>query len=353
MCFLPNTMRAWIAAVTLPFIGVVASPPVTPTITLSNGIAMPMLMLGTPSCRKGDAECVNGTVDAITVGLPLGFAGIDTANHYNNQVGVGEGIRRSGVLRESIFVSSKVEACNNSYARLGHCAEDTRALFMQNLDELNLSYVDLMLLHSPTSTLGGDHVYPGPDFGAPSCDCKAPAACQAMQEQWQTLEGLYKEGRARAIGVSNYCLACLDCLVLGNATVTPMVNQIRLHAGMDVFSRSDSLPSACVARGIVPQAYSSLGSGASSVLHSNLTKAIGLAHGVSPAQVALRWLQDHSISSVTAVSAAHPQYMLEDLAIFNWTLTIDERARVDIATFANEDPVKNMCVEQATLGLLI
>merc|ERR1712060_887963 len=127
-------------------------------------------------------------------------------------------------------------------------------------------------------------------------------------------------------------------------SITPMVNEIRIHAGMDVFSDPASLPRECLKRGIVPQAYSPLGSGNSSILHANLTQAIGRAHNVSSAQVALRWLQEHNVPSITQVSAKHPEYMQEDVGIFDWKLHPDEIAMLDAASFANDDPVKEMCI---------
>lgn len=121
-----------------------------------------------------------------------------------------------------------------------------------------------------------------------------------------------------------------------------MVNQIMLHVGMDVFKRPDRLVKTCQERNIVLQAYSPLGSGSSAVLKSNLTNAVGQAHGVSSAQVALRWLASHGVGIVTR--ATKEQYMREDLATWNWTLSADEMMRLDIATFANESSVKTMCL---------
>ena len=314
----------------------------TNSVKLSNGVELPLLIFGTPSCGGSSAnKCSAGTADAVAAALPLGFSGIDTAAHYNNQAGVAEGLRRSGVARSSVFIGSKVEACNNSFVRLGHCYADTKKIFMQNLAELNTSQVDLMLLHAPTSTGGGSIVYPG-FSGSPPCDCSAAQACSAMQEQWSAFEELYKAGKARAIGVSNYCPACLDCLAK-NSSVTPMVNQIRIHVGMDALVRPAALPAECLKRGIVPQAYSPLGSGSSLVLGAAALKSVGHTHGVSTATVALRWLAQHGIPSITSASASQTGYMKEDLAIFNWTLSDEELKHLDAGTFANETTMKDMC----------
>ena len=258
-----------------------------PTIRLPNGVEMPMLQMGTPSCRQSGGECEAGAARAVALALSLGFTGIDTANHYRCQRGVAQGIAAAGGAQP--WVTSKVEACNTSFVPLGQCAAGTRAVFLENLRLLNRSSVDLMLLHAPTGT--GDGVYPGPAFGNPPCDCAAAPACAAMQRQWSAMEQLYHEGRARAIGVSNYCEACLDC-INRTASIAPMVNQIMAHAGMDSFSNSPSaapsLIAECRRRGIVPQAYSPLGGG--SVLRAEQLVAIATAHNASTAQVALRWL---------------------------------------------------------------
>jgi 2,5-diketo-D-gluconate reductase A len=323
----------------------------TPTVTLSNGVEMPLLLFGTPSCLYGkapgtpaDPACVQGAEDAVALALPLGFVGIDTAAHYGNQAGVAKGIARAGVARADVWITSKIEACNNSFVRLGHCANDTRAVFEKNLASLASDKIDLMLLHAPTSTGGmGGSVYPNLGH-TPPCDCAAADACEAMQQQWAVLEELYTAGKARAIGVSNYCVACLDCLAK-TSTVTPHVNQIRIHAGMDALTRPEALPQQCLARKIVPQAYSPLGGGSANVLGDALLKEIGVAHGgVSTAQVALRWLTQKHVPAITSAKASQTAYMKEDLAIFNWTLTAAEVSRIDAASFANETTQKGMCL---------
>jgi len=197
-----------------------------PTVKLSNGVEMPLLLFGTPSCGKPEPNSCAGNATsgaglAAKEALTLGFTGVDTAHHYMNQRGVAAGIKASGASR--VWVTSKIEACNNSFVRWGHCGADTAARFEDNLAQLGATSVDLMLLHAPTGTSAS--VYPIPPR-SPSCNCSSPAACAAMQEQWAVLEKMYKAKKARAIGVSNYCTACLDCIA-AKSTVTPHVNQIR------------------------------------------------------------------------------------------------------------------------------
>lgn len=163
-----------------------------------------------------------------------------------------------------------------------------------------------------------------------------------MRSQWAAMEDLYRDGKARAIGVSNYCEACLECLV-GNSSITPHVNQIRIHAGMDALVRKGGLPAYCSSRGIVLQAYSPLGGGSGAVLENAMLKEIATAQNASTAQVALRWLLQHQIPSITYASASSKAYLVDDLRMFQIRLLPRDMQRIDGSTFANESPVKAMC----------
>ena len=172
------------------------------------------------------------------------------------------------------------------------------------LAALQLDYVDLILLH------GASH------RGAGKCDAKA---CAADAEQWRAYERFYKQGKAKAIGVSNYCQSCFDCLLgKGNATVVPAVNQIQVHVGMG--DDPSSLLSYCSAKGIVVQAYSPLGDG--NLVKDKSLAQVGAAHGKSGAQVALKWLVDKGLAVVT--KADDPTYLAEDIDLFSWNLTAAE-----------------------------
>jgi diketogulonate reductase-like aldo/keto reductase len=310
-----------------------------PMVPLSNGVLMPFLHFGTPSCPLTPGQCSNDTAKAVYLANQIGFLGIDTANHYHNQLGIREGLSK---VTQKPWITSKIEACNNSYVRLSNCSHDTARIFDQNLDELGVEYVDLMLLHAPTSTKGGDSVYPGPYFNAPACNCSDPIACKAMQEQWSVMEKYYKLNKSKAIGVSNYCSACLDCIA-ATASITPHINQIEVHVGMG--TDPGGIVSLCRSRGIAPQAYSPLGSGSASVLQSNVTVEIGKRHNVSSAQVALRYLLQLGIPAITSASYKDTDYMKEDLAIFNWTLTNDEMLMLsNVRLKPIESPVKTMCI---------
>jgi hypothetical protein len=154
----------------------------TPT-THSHAILIPFCLLHPSRSPYRVWFFIQGV--AVSQALPLGFTAIDTAHHYMCQTGVAAGIKEAGVARDKVWITTKVEACNNSYVRLEHCSDDTMDRFEDDLQRLNTGYVDLMLLHAPTSTAGGENVYPH------LCECSSPAACVPMQQQWAILESMY------------------------------------------------------------------------------------------------------------------------------------------------------------------
>jgi diketogulonate reductase-like aldo/keto reductase len=173
-----------------------------PTVTLNNGIKMPLVALGTWQYDDATAE------KAIKLALPLGFTHIDTAESYKNQKGVGKAL--VGVKRDSYFLTTKTLPCSGKTEAA--CYAQTMSDFNGDLKDLGVDYVDLILLH------GASH------RGEGKCDA---AACTKDLGQWKAYQDMYKQGKAKAIGVSNYCVSCFDCL-LGqpNVTVVPAVNQV-------------------------------------------------------------------------------------------------------------------------------
>eukprot|EP00041_Stephanoeca_diplocostata_P008766 m.130316 g.130316 ORF g.130316 m.130316 type:complete len:333 (-) comp17466_c0_seq22:137-1135(-) len=310
----------------------------TPTVQLSNGVDMPLIALGmgpwchTPKCPPPQGpcgDCYNNTEATADVLLAFkqGFAAVDTALGYGNQQGVGVAVNDLG--RENIFLQTKVPVCTGD--NVTACAEQTFANVQLDLDALNVSFVDSILLHSPPTGHGS----------MKGQACAPGILCDLAVAQWTTLEHIYEAGKARSIGVSNYCQRCLECLQ-NRTTVVPMVNQIQYHAGMPG-ADPDGLISYCKTRGIEPQAYSPLGNYAThSLLHANITAAIGRAHGVSPAQVGLRWVLQNNVSLV--VAADNQTYLREDQAIFNWSLTDAEMDELNTQAFAPEGPTRGSCV---------
>jgi len=249
-----------------------------PNSTLNNGVQMPMLSLGTWQYSSSTAE------STVSLGLKLGFNHIDTANDYNNQVGVGKAL--AAYSRDSYFLTTKVPSApsdSRSYA-------ETVKYLQQDLDQLGLKYVDLVLIHfPPTGNV---------------------AHCGAMKEAWRAMEDFYKAGKARAIGVSNYCISSFEC-ILPSATVVPAVNQVEYHVGMGVDPAG--LKSYCDSKGIVLQAYSPLGDGTDELITGDLVSGIGAAHNKTGAQVSLRWVLENGVPLST--KSTSEKHLKEDLEI--------------------------------------
>merc|ERR1712099_81997 len=182
-----------------------------------------------------------------------------------------------------------------------------------NLDQLGLDFVDLVLLHYP----------PMNPFGK----------CKTMQEQWKAMEDFYKAGKAKAIGVSNYCPSSIEC-IMKTATVTPAVNQVQYHVGMGV--DPIGVKSASEKYGIHLQAYSPLGNDESDLISGGLVTSIGSHYDKTGAQVAMRWIQENGVSLTTKTTKT--SHMQEDLDVFNFELTSADKATLDAATRPSGKP---------------
>lgn len=259
-----------------------------PTIKLNNGVEMPMISIGTWQYNSSTAEAT------VKLALKVGFNHIDTANDYGNQDGVGRALQ--GVDRASYFLTTKVPPANG--------ATTTKNL-QDDLDQLGLAYVDLMLVHFPPFLNN----------------------CKTMQDQWKAMEAFYNAGKAKAIGVSNYCVSSLKCIA-EVATVTPAVNQISFHVGMG--TDPAGLKSYCDSKGIRAQAYSPLGDGTSELITGALVTGIGKAHNMTGAQVSLRWLIENGIPLSTKTTKE--SHLQQDLGIFGFSLEDTEKSQLDTAT---------------------
>ncbi|MBM9432201.1 aldo/keto reductase [Flaviflexus equikiangi] len=217
------------------------------TLTLNTGHPMPQLGYGTYKIAPED------TVRAVRLALDAGYRHIDTAQMYGNEAEVGEAIATSGIPRDEIFLTTKLNNTN-------HRAEDARSSFAQSLEDLRTDYVDLFLIHWPLPTLyGGDFL-----------------------STWKVLEEFFADGRARAIGVSNFLPEHLDVLLEGSETV-PAVNQIEIHP----YFTNEASRRANADAGIITQAWSPLGRGA--VLDDPAIVEIAERRGITPAQAVLAW----------------------------------------------------------------
>lgn len=286
-----------------------------PTIGLRNGVKMPLIAAGSGAYNNDEA------FSSFSAALKVGFTAVDTAHEYGNQEGTGRAIRT--VDRERVFVETKVPGCMTDPKSLNPfaCYSDTTKILDKNLQSLNLSYVDLVLIHYP----------PAPSWIFRSCS-NFTGACEMVRRQWKAMEEFYKAGKARAIGVSNYCPSCFACL--DYADIFPMVNQIEYHLGMGLDPKG--FMTYAKRHDMVIQAYGSLGNppldprdpGPSPViLHGNTTTRIGLAHNKTSVQIALKWLVAQGIPAVT--KSSNPKHLAEDLDLWSFNLTSEETAALN------------------------
>ncbi len=245
-----------------------------PTIELNDGTKIPQLGFGVFQIDPGE------TAEAVRTALDIGYRHIDTAEMYQNEAGVGQGIRDAGVDRGDVYITSKL---NNGF----HKPDDARRAFDGTLSELGFDYVDLFLIHWPLPTLyDGDFV-----------------------STWQTLEEFKRDGRARSIGVSNFQVAHLERLAKETDTV-PAVNQIEVHP----YFANDEVRAYGQKHGIVTEAWSPIAQGA--VLDDQVVEGIADATGKSPAQVVLRWhIQRGDIVFPKSVTPRADQGELRDLRL--------------------------------------
>lgn len=255
------------------------------TLQLNSGRHIPLLGFGTWKLKDGQE-----VKDAVTTALKIGYRHIDTAAAYENERGVGQAIRDSGLPRSHVFVTTKIW---NDDIRNGHDAviEACHA----SLERLGLSHVDLLLLHWPI--VGKD------------------------REAWKALEHLYHEGKARSIGVSNYLAHHLDALLQPGVAVIPMVNQIEFHP----YLLQPALAAACRKRGIIREAWSPLMQGKVNEVPEIME--IARQHGKTPAQIVLHWGLQHQV--VTLPRSANPKHIAENASLFDFELSPADIAVLD------------------------
>jgi len=306
-----------------------------PTVRLRNGVEMPLLAAGVWQYNDTEAEA------SVSAAIKSGFAMVDTAYDYHNQVGVGKAITSSGVKRTKLFVETKVPGCGLDPAvSVFKCYNDTKKVLEEDLKLLGLSYVDLVIIHFPP-------------LGAMITRTCRPV-CSEIRDQWRALEEFYEAGKARAIGVSNYCPSCFACLD-SKAKVYPMVNQIGYHIGMG--PDPSGFRSLADKKGVVLQAYSPLGNTPwrkgpnSEILKGNLTSSMAQAHGKSTIQVALKWLVQHGVAAVT--KSSNPKHLAQDLDLWSWNLTDTEMEKADKAKISGLPSFScNFADEQASQLLI-
>jgi diketogulonate reductase-like aldo/keto reductase len=257
-----------------------------PNVTLNNGVEMPILGFGVFQVPD-PAECERSVRDAIDVGYRL----LDTAASYGNEDAVGTAIRSHGIDRGELFVTTKLWVQDASYER-------AKAAFERSMDKLQLDYLDLYLIHQPY----------GDVYGA-----------------WRAMEELYRAGRIRAIGVSNFYPDRLVDFVLHNE-IAPAVNQIEIHP----FHQQVDAQAVLAEYKVQPEAWGPFAEGKNGLFTNDVLEQVANKHGKSVAQVVLRWLTDRNIVAIP--KSVRKERMAENLAIFDFDLD-----QADLAAIATLD----------------
>lgn len=254
------------------------------TMTLNNGVQMPILGFGTYQISD-PMTCERCVIDAAGMGYRL----FDTAQAYGNEEAVGAGIKKCGVPREELFITTKVWF--KSYE-----ADAAKTSLQESMSKLGVDYLDLVLLHWPF----------GNTYAA-----------------WRVLENMYKAGVIRAIGVSNYAPSQLIDLISFNEVV-PAVNQIETH----LLAQQHELHALMQKYGVAHQAYAPFGQGRADEMFSlPIVKEIAEAHGKSAHQVALRYLAQRDIAVIP--KSTHAERMAENKDIFDFALTEAEMVKLE------------------------
>ncbi|CAL9617789.1 aldo/keto reductase [Streptomyces sp. enrichment culture] len=271
-----------------------------PSLTLNNGVSMPQLGFGV--WQVPDAEAA----EAVGTAIEAGYRSIDTAAVYENERGTGQAVKASGLPREELFVTTKLWNSEQGY-------DSTLRAFDASLERLGLDYVDLYLIHWPVP------------------------ARDAYVDTYKAFEKILADGRARAIGVSNFLPEHLERLMDATSTV-PAVNQIELHpqlaqAGARTFHER---------HGIATEAWSPLGQGRG-LLEVPAVAAVARKHGRTPAQVVLRWhLQ---LGNVVIPKSVTPSRIRENIEVFDFELDGE-----DMAAFAALDEGRRLGPDPAAFG---
>ena len=275
---------------------------VAPSITLNTGASMPLMGFGTFQIAEHDQCC-----ECVAAAVRAGYRLVDTAQAYGNEAAVGEGIRQSGIVRDELFVTTKLWF--KSYEE-----KDARAQMEASLERMGVDYFDLALLHWP--------------FGN-------------YYAAWRVLESMCEEGLLRAVGVSNFTPAQLLDLVEFNRII-PAVNQIETH----LYAPQRELHGIMNELGIAHQAYAPLGQGRANQMFSEAAVTrIAEKHGKTPQQVALRFLMQSAISVIPrTTSSAH---LVENIDVFDFELSSEEM--VSIESIDKDEPIIGKPADPSTV----
>ena len=247
-------------------------------VTLNNGVKMPILGFGVYQITD-PAQCEQAVVDAVSVGYRL----IDTAASYGNEEAVGRAIRRCGVPREELFITTKLWISDTSY-------EGAKKAFQKSMEKLGLDYLDLYLIHQPMNDY----------YGA-----------------WRAMTELYKEGKIRAIGVCSFYPDRLADLIAFNEVV-PAVNQVETN----IFFQQIKAQEVMQAKGVQMESWAPFAEGRGNLFDNPVLKCIGKKYGKSVAQIVLRWQVQRGI--VCIPKSVRKERMVQNIKVFDFTLSQDD-----------------------------
>ncbi|PFN97259.1 aldo/keto reductase [Bacillus sp. AFS076308] len=274
----------------------------TSTTRLNNGVEMPWLGLGVFQVKDGEE-----VISSVKTALEVGYRSIDTAAIYKNEEGVGQAIVESNIPREELFITTKLWNADQGY-------ETALAAFEKSLEKLGLEYLDLYLIHWPLPSQG------------------------KYVETWRALEKLYKDGRVRAIGVSNFKVHHLEDII-ANCEIKPMVNQVEYHPRFNQRELHDF----CKKNGIQLEAWSPLMQGG--LLDDPTLVEIAKKYKKSTAQIIIRW--DIQTGVVTIPKSVKPHRIAENADIFDFELSQEDLEKInalnqDKRMFADPDDFNRM-----------
>jgi len=248
------------------------------SVSLNNGVQMPILGFGVFQVKDLE-ECERSVIDAIATGYRL----IDTAASYGNEEAVGKAIKRSGVPREDLFITTKLWIQSDGY-------NGTKRAFENSLKRLQLDYVDLYLMHQPLGDVYGE---------------------------WRAMQDLYKSGRVRAIGVSNFQPDRLIDLIIHNE-ILPAVNQVETHP----FHQQIETQKFLRENNVQIESWGPFAEGKNNIFHNELLASIGKKYNKSIAQVILRWLIQRNVIAIP--KSVRKERMEENFNVFDFELSAND-----------------------------
>src|SRR5512140_1753012 len=252
------------------------------TVKLNNGVEIPILGFGVFQIAD-PAECERSVVDAIQTG----YSHIDTAASYTNEDAVGRGIKQSGVVREKLFITTKLWIQSNGY-------EGTLKAFENSLKRLQLEYIDLYLIHQPYGDVYGE---------------------------WRAMEELYQQGKVRVIGVSNFQPDRIMDLMIHNK-ITPAVNQIEVNPFQQQIDTQKFLQD----NRVQTEAWAPFAEGKNNIFQNELLLSVAAKHKKSIAQVILRWLVQRGI--IVLAKSTRKERMMENINVLDFELSAEDMAGI-------------------------